>query len=296
MKKPLIFDIKRYAINDGPGIRVSIFFKGCPLDCAWCHNPESKKRDQDRSYQKGRCIGDQTCINNCPTGALSLSSNGIITDKEQCTICGNCAFICPTNAIEMIGNEITSTDIVKEVDKERLFIDQSKGGVTFTGGEPMLYPHFLKEVLIKCKAKDYHTAVDTSGFCSLESIMDISKYTDLFLYDLKSIDPATHKKWTAVDNSTILSNIRWLSDNGSAIEIRIPFIDGVNTSDREISLFGQFISTLNSNIKVRVLPYHDIAKHKVVRYGEEVIEHPIGVPTASQIEKIKSVLGDRVIE
>lgn len=260
---PLIFDIRRYSINDGPGIRITIFMKGCPLRCAWCHNPESQSPKVQKLYTASKCIGAQDCIEICPEDALTLTPDGIVTDGEKCTLCGLCADACPTKAIEMSGKMYETNELLKIIEKERVHIDQSGGGVTFSGGEPTMYPEFLIEMLDACGKKGLHRAVDTCGFTKTETLLKVAKRTDLFLFDLKLMDPVQHKKWTGVDNQLILKNLKLLAETGANINIRIPFIKNVNTSEDEVKKMAEFISELpGEKPVVNLLPYHNIASGK----------------------------------
>lgn len=265
MQSGLIFDVKRYAINDGPGIRVAIFLKGCPLRCRWCHNPESISSKVQKMYNKAKCIGCKSCIEACPENACILSSDGIVTDLSLCTGCGACADVCPTKATEMSGRIATVEEILAIVEKERIFFDQSGGGVTFSGGEPLKQPGFLKDALVELGKNSFHRAVDTSGFAPKEVLLEVAKHTDLFLYDLKMMDSSRHKKWTGVDNKLILENLELLAKTGSCIEIRIPLIKGVNADRDNLEKSASFIANLPGEKKsVSLLPYHHsmVSKHE----------------------------------
>ncbi len=312
MTQPLIFDIRRYSINDGPGIRITIFMKGCPLKCAWCHNPESQSPKVQKLYTESKCIGAQDCIKVCPEDALTLTPQGIITDGEKCTLCGLCAEACPTKAIEMSGKMYTSGELMAIIERERIHMEHSGGGVTFSGGEPLMHPEFLTEMLKKCGEKKLHRTVDTCGFVATETLLDVARFTDLFLYDLKLMDPIQHKKWTGVDNRLILKNLKELVKSGSKINIRIPFIANVNTSENEITKMAQFISELRSSQQnpktdvegnkpcimpsVNILPYHDIARGKYkklkVNYNSETLKEP----TQHQIQQLISIFSQYEIE
>lgn len=268
MKQPLIFDIKRYAINDGPGIRITIFLKGCPLSCKWCHNPESQSPEVQKLYTVSKCIGAKDCIEICPNNALTLSPEGIITDSEVCNLCGKCAEVCPTKAIEMSGIKSDVNEIVKIIERERVLFDQSGGGVTISGGEPLMYPDFLIGLLKACGEKNIHRTVDTSGFADTETVLKVAQHTDLFLYDLKMMDSKKHKKWTGIGNQLILKNLKILAETKSNINIRIPLIKNVNSDKKELSEMAKFITELPGEIsKVNLLPYHNFAANKYIKMG-----------------------------
>jgi pyruvate formate lyase activating enzyme len=263
-----VFDLKRYAINDGPGIRLAIFFKGCNLNCAWCHNPEGISPKPEKMYAAAKCIGCGTCVDNCETHAITLTSHGIVTDESRCTLCGSCADVCPTKAIEMSGRLMTVPELMKIIVKERAFFDQSGGGVTFSGGEPLLQAEFLLELLDECGKQGIHRAVDTAGHVNTATLLEVARQTDLFLYDLKVMDPAIHEQWTGVRNDLILANLRTPAEAGAAIIIRFPLVGGVNDHEENIRQTATFITSLPGNLpEVHLLPYHAIAQHKYAKLG-----------------------------
>jgi len=264
----LIFDIKRYAINDGPGIRTTIFFKGCPLSCDWCHNPESRSSKPEKMYSAAKCIGCQKCVEVCPQDACKFTPEGIVTDKDLCMVCGICAENCPTLATEMSGHLQTVESLMKTIEKETIFFDQSGGGVTFSGGEPLMFPNFLIMLLDACGEKGIHRTVDTTGFAKTETLLKVAKRTDLFLYDLKMMDPKKHKKYTGVSNELILQNLRELAESGANITIRIPLIKDMNDDDRNIEETAIFINDLaGAKKKMELLPFHNIAANKHKKLG-----------------------------
>jgi pyruvate formate lyase activating enzyme len=305
---PLIFDIRRYSINDGPGIRITIFMKGCPLRCAWCHNPESQSPKVQKLYTASKCIGAQDCIEVCPNNALKLTSEGIVTDTTACNLCGLCAEACPSKAIEMSGKLYGVEDLMQIIERERVHFDHSNGGVTFSGGEPLMHPEFLIEMLKACGEKGLHRAVDTCGFASTETLLEVAKHTDLFLFDLKLMDHIQHKKWTGVDNRLILKNLKILAETGANINIRIPFIKNVNTGVEEITGMAEFITRLpfknrgsetlsddkagatpKQKMLVNLLPYHNIASGKYKKlemfYNSTAMDEPTSedLKTAAEI-------------
>jgi len=292
MTMPLIFDIKRYAINDGPGIRIVIFLKGCNLNCAWCHNPESISREAELMYSSSRCIKCGTCLTACPEKAITLTPEGIITDPEVCNLSGKCAELCPTKAIEISGREISVAEIMEEIEKERVFIDQSGGGVTFSGGEPLLHDKFLIRLLEECGRRGIHRAVDTAGFINTDIILAVAEHTDLFLYDLKIMDPEKHRKWIGVTNEKILENLKTLAVAGAKIIIRIPLIGGVNDDPENMEAMARFVAELPGEKKeVNLLPYHKIAQTKYMKLGRAENFHLLPQPgKESQLQAISSFL------
>jgi pyruvate formate lyase activating enzyme len=290
MQSGFIFDIKRYSINDGPGIRVTVFFKGCNLNCNWCHNPESISHKVQKLYSENRCIRCGACVDNCSAYACKLTENGIVTNNELCKLCGKCVEVCPSTASEFSGRYETSENILKIIQKEFVFIDQSEGGVTFSGGEPLLQPDYLFELLDLCGKKRIHRAVDTAGYVKTDLLIEAAKRTDLFLYDLKMIDSALHKKWTGVSNELILYNLQKLSETGSNINIRIPLIAGVNNDEKNINQTAKFISSLTGEKKkVNILPYHNIAQQKYKKLGLEFNTQNLEEPSKDNLTKINSI-------
>ncbi len=269
MLKPLVFDIKRYSINDGPGIRATIFFKGCPLNCLWCHNPESISPQVQKLFTTSKCIRCGECCRVCPVNACRLTPESVVTDNDLCILCGQCAEACPTLAIEMSGRYRSTEELLAIIKKERPFFDQSGGGVTFSGGEPLLYPEFLVEILDACRKQGIHCAIDTSGFVETETLLKVAQYTDLFLYDLKMVDPEKHKRYTGVANRLILENLQALAGEGADIQVRIPLIGGVNDDEGSIVAAAAFVASLPGEKRlVSLLPFHDVAGGKDEKLGQ----------------------------
>lgn len=257
----IIFDIKKYSIHDGPGIRTTVFFKGCPLSCWWCHNPESQSSNFELIRKPNRCIGCGLCLEACQCGALT--ANGI--NRKKCIACGKCAEACPAEALEIAGRTMTVSEIMHEVVKDVPFYEETGGGVTFSGGEPLAQPDLLRALLSECRNKGIHTAVDTSGYAPLSILESVAPQVDLFLYDLKHINNTKHRKLTGVDNKLILDNLRFLASIGQEIVIRIPILPGLNDDKENLSATCEFLLSLPQQYPVHLLPYHSIGQDKYAR-------------------------------
>ncbi len=263
----LVFDIKRFSINDGPGIRTTVFLKGCPLHCVWCHNPEGISPRPTRLYNKKKCIGCRSCVEACPKGVLSLTAEGIKA-KEGCTLCGRCADACPSKAMEIAGREWTVDELMSVIEKERQVMTDSGGGVTLCGGEPLLHPDYLLDILRAVGRAGFHRAVDTSLFACRETVERVMQECELLLIDLKHFSDEAHRRYTGVGNTVILDNIRLVSEAKKVFWIRIPLIVGVNTDDGNLEASARFLTSLPQKPEaVCLLPYHDIGKGKHARMG-----------------------------
>ncbi len=289
VRSGLIFDVKRYAINDGPGIRVTFFLKGCPLNCAWCHNPEGISPQVQKMYSVDKCIGCKSCVEACPENACKLTPNGVITDRDLCRMCGICADVCPTKATEMSGEIVPVEDIVTIVEKERVFFDQSGGGVTFSGGEPLMQADFLITLLDELGARSIHRTVDTTGLTKKETLLEVAERTDHFLYDLKMMNSERHRKWTGVGNEKILENLQLLAETGASINIRIPLVKGVNDDDENIEQTAVFVAGLAGEKKsVNILPYHNIMANKYHKLAEDFSSANMSEPTSLELSAVIS--------
>jgi len=271
MGRGIIFDIKRFSVHDGPGIRTTIFFKGCPLSCWWCHNPESQSVRPELMLWPDRCIGCETCVKVCPNGAVSVVDNVILTDRNKCVVCGVCVDNCPATAREIVGREVSVEELLEEIEKDQTFYDESGGGVTVSGGEPFLQWEFLEELLQACTDREIHTAVDTSGYVDADVIARVSAVVDLFLYDLKLMDAERHRYYTGVSNEVILSNLKMLNSLGKRIFVRFPVVPGINDGEDNVRKMAEFVSTLNSVEEVDVLPYHKGGEQKARRIGKRYL-------------------------
>lgn len=289
MSSGTIFDIKRYAINDGPGIRTAVFFKGCPLKCWWCHNPEGQASQPQLMLRDNRCKLSHACVEVCPHAAIGWS-DGPLMDWEKCDQCGKCAEVCYAGGLEMVGRIVTADQVMAEVLRDVPFYDQSGGGVTFTGGEPMLQTEFLKETLLLCKAQHLHTTMDTSGRTSWENLYSIMPLVDLFLYDLKLVDESRHLKYTSVSNKLILTNLRKLAEAGAHIIIRMPLIPGINDDDESIALCAATLAKLPALEGIEVMPYHEIGIAKYKALGMKYKLENVQPPTDEQVGIVEQKL------
>ncbi|MBU5438478.1 glycyl-radical enzyme activating protein [Tissierella sp. MSJ-40] len=266
MTSGTIINIQKYSIHDGPGIRTTVFLKGCPLKCWWCHNPESQSYKQEIMFFEERCIKCKACEGKCQQQAIRINDSFPIVNRKKCILCGECANFCPNNAREYVGKNITVKDLMKEIQKDEIFYEESGGGVTFSGGEPMVQIDFLNEVLKNCKDMDIHTAVDTSGYTNWKNFNKIIDKVDLFLYDLKLMNNEKHLKYIGVPNNSILENLKKLSDIGANIFIRMPIIAGINDDNEHIIESIKFLSSLNI-MQINLLPYHKMGMDKYKRLG-----------------------------
>jgi len=288
MIKANIFNIQKFSVHDGPGIRTTVFFKGCPLKCIWCHNPESQNRSRQILYDKDKCTLCKTCISVCPEKAIKIENNKLITDPEKCNYCGKCEIYCIAGARQIVGKEYTLDELMTEVLKDKVFYEQSNGGVTVSGGEPLLHEDFLFEFFKKLKNENIHTAVDTCGAVKFETIEKISKYTDIFLYDIKLMDDEKHIKFTGTSNKLILDNLKKLSLIHNNINLRMPIIEGVNSNEEDILKTIDFIEGLNIS-KINLLAYHDIAKHKYRKLDIEYQDEKMAKPSDEKLLIFKNM-------
>jgi len=306
-----IFNIQRFSVHDGPGIRTTVFLKGCPLRCVWCHNPESIRGEVELTRIESRCIHCGQCIEACPTGRLAALDAGAVDEAPECALCGTCAAVCPAEARQIVGRSMTVEELLAEILRDRLFFDDSGGGVTFSGGEPLSQPDFLAAVLEACKAEGVRTAVDTSGFCRREDLLRVAPWTDLFLFDLKQMDDGRHRELTGVSNRRILENLAALADavaaSGSVsaetrgggedrIRIRVPVIPGKNDDPENLAAVARFVASLPGVRRVDLLPYHPHGLGKLERLGAPKPAETIAPVDPAHLELLAAVVRDAGLE
>lgn len=293
---PYIFNIQKFSTHDGDGVRTTIFFKGCPLRCMWCHNPESQHYYKELIFHQHKCTACGRCVAKCKQGANSIVDGKIVFDRSKCTACGVCTDWCITEARELAGKEYTVDALVKEAMKDKIFYEQSGGGVTLSGGEVMASQHmdYVEEVCRKLHENGVSVFIDTSGYTDYKNLKRILPYVDVFLYDIKVMDPKDHKKFIGVDNSLILENLKKLSDEGAGLYIRLPIIQQVNATDEHIESVIHFLKENNIHARqVNLLPYHDIGKGKYASLDMEYHEDEMSVPVSELMEHFKSMFEEQ---
>ena len=273
--KGLIFDIQRGSYVDGPGIRTTVFFKGCNLKCAWCHNPESQCSYPQLMYYKDKCNDCGICRSVCES-------------PNNCILCGKCTLYCPNDARKICGKEYTVGDVISEICKDISYYRNSGGGVTFSGGECMLQINFLTELLKECKKNGINTAVDTAGNVPYAYFETILPYTDIFLYDIKCMDTEPHKKYTGTDNALILENLKKILKTDKKVIIRIPIICGINDNENEMTKIKNFLNENGKAEKIELLPYHSFGENKY--YALNMNYKKFITPSKDQINSLKNAL------
>ena len=288
--KAKIFEIKRFSVHDGDGIRTTVFFKGCPLKCVWCHNPEGIDFNKQLAFYEHKCISCGHCINSCAQGAHKLADGIHRFDRNLCLACGNCVDACFSRALTLYGREMSVDEIFDVVMEDKDFYTSTGGGVTLSGGECLMYADFCAQLLKKLSENGINTAVDTCGFVPKESIDKVIPYTDVFLYDIKAIDEDVHIRCTERSNVKILENLKYIDSCGKDIEIRIPYVPGFN--DDQVEKIRAFLSQLNNIKSVKVLPYHNYAGSKYAAL-DMVNTLPSDMPDNEEISKAENILSNK---
>lgn len=251
-----VFDIQRLCVHDGPGIRTTVFLKGCSLHCFWCHNPESIQSQKQLMIFRDKCIGCGRCVDVCPSKAHRFRDQEHLFDRNRCTGCGACALACPAKALKLSGNCMTAEQVMQEIRKDISFYKTSGGGVTFSGGEPLLQARFLEELLYSCRENGIHTAIETAGNVPWENVECVLPLTGLFLYDLKVMDPRLHRQFTGSGNQRCLANLKRLAEQNVPLRVRIPVIPTVNDTEAAMVEIQSFLRGLARKVEIELLPFH----------------------------------------
>ena len=286
-----IFNIQHYSIHDGPGIRTTVFFMGCPLRCLWCQNPESQGFQPVIFFDGEKCVGCGQCVGACPEGAIQVIEGKSKTNRDQCKGHGNCVEVCPNDARSLMGRNATAGEVFEAVNSDAIFYQNSGGGVTISGGDPVAQPDFAISILKLCREASIHTAIETCGFAKWDILKAILDYTDLVLYDLKHMDAAIHKKHTAVSNELILDNAKRIrAELKLPMLVRLPIIPGYNDSLENLESTARFIAhELGNEAKVHLLPYHRLGETKYERM--EINEGCVHIepPSDERMEELKKM-------
>ena len=290
--KATVFEIKRFAVHDGDGIRTTVFLKGCPLRCIWCHNPEGISPKPALAYYTHKCIGCTECVAVCPTGAQKIENGVHVFERSLCAACGKCAEVCLGDALTLYGKEMSVEELMPLLLEDREFYENSGGGVTVSGGECLMQADFCAELLCALKREGISTAVDTCGFVPRSALDKVMPNTDIFLYDVKAMSPDAHIRCTERDNAIIVDNIRYLASRGARIEVRIPFVPEYN--DSEIEAIADLLENVPTLTAVRVLPYHNYAGSKYSALDMEN-KSPDRLPTDEELARAKEILRARGI-
>nr|WP_315115051.1 glycyl-radical enzyme activating protein [Clostridium intestinale] len=289
-----VFDIQRFSIHDGPGIRTIVFLKGCPLSCLWCSNPESQKLKPVLMYQSMNCIHCGRCISACKIGAINANNKNFI-DRDICTACGECVNVCPTSALTLKGKKMTVEQVIKELKKDAIAYRRSGGGITLSGGEPLVQSEFARELLKACKAQGWHTAIETTAYANTEVIEEVFPYIDLALMDIKSVDSEMHKKYTGVPNEKILENAKLVSKITKMV-VRVPLVPDFNSSEKDILELCDYVKTLNDINTVHLLPYHTYGENKYDLLGRDYLMKKTRAFALGEVERLQKIIEEQGIK
>ncbi len=267
-KSAPVFDIQTLSVHDGPGIRTTVFLKGCPLRCIWCHNPESWSEQPQLSYDAEKCIGCGNCVAVCPAGCHAVSEDSMhVFDRVSCTVCGLCTRECCGEALKVCGKTMTTRKVLDTVLRDKPFFENSGGGMTIAGGEPLTHFEFTRELLRMAREAGLHTAIETCGFAPEAHVRELLKYTNLFLWDLKAVDPEKHRRFTGQDNAIILQNLQIIDEANGAYRLRCPLISGLNDSPEDLTAISDLANRLKHPLGIDIEPYHPLGVGKKKRFG-----------------------------
>jgi pyruvate formate lyase activating enzyme len=286
----IIFDIQKYAIDDGPGIRTTVFLKGCPLRCLWCHNPEGMKMSPEIGWHEKYCTKCFKCMEVCPNSAIVLREDRLVTEESLCELCGRCVKECPANAREMIGKIVTVDEVFAEVKEDRAFYQESNGGITCSGGEPLVQAEFVSVLFRKCKEEGIHTALDTSGYGDWEAFERILPFTDLVIFDLKNMDATKHVSLTGVDPSRIWNNFERLAQTRVPIWVRCPVVPGYVDDEENFRKMVEYITKFDSVLKLELLSYHRLGEPKYRMLNRKYQLSGLEPPSTELMEQLKTVV------
>ena len=292
----IVTDIQHFSIHDGPGIRTTVFVKGCNLRCFWCHNPETLSATPELQYHPDRCIACGACVEACPVAAHAMIDGRHAFDRSRCTACGACSEVCYARALVMAGEVKRAADVVDVVLRDRVFYETSGGGVTISGGEPLLQPDFTRAILAGCRAEGVHTAVETAANVAWARFETILPVTDLVMMDVKTMDRDAHRRATGVSNERILANARRLADHGVPLIVRTPVVPGVNDDDESVRAVAAFVADLPGRVEYELLRFHMMAESKYAALGAECRASGIAPPTSERMEQLAAVAASVGIE
>ncbi len=293
MQGGLIFNIQRYSIQDGPGIRTTVFLKGCPLRCAWCHNPEGLSPKPELLVTEARCIGCLECHQACPHAHALPEDRPLPLGMEGCKLCGACVEACPTGARCLVGKELTVSELIEQLLPDQVFYEVSRGGVTFSGGEPLMQPEFLNAALAACRSHGLHTAVDTCGLAPREQVLAMAAQANLVLYDVKLMDEVRHRQVTGVSNRPILDNLLALGEVHECIWVRVPVVPGINDAAADLEALAAFVASVPGVRQVNLLPFHRIGVDKSRRLGRSSPAEQFQPPSAEQMTEAWEIFQKR---
>jgi pyruvate formate lyase activating enzyme len=287
--KGIIFNIQRYSISDGPGIRTTVFLKGCPLNCLWCSNPESQRGYPEVAHSDSLCIKCKRCIEICEPKAISLGGKGTHIDRKLCTNCGKCLEVCTSDALKIHGKYMSVTEVFEQIEKDLLYYKNTGGGVTASGGEPLFQPLFTAALFKTCREAGIDTSLETCGYADEAALRQVLQYTSLVLFDFKHFDPDTHLKLTGKSNERILANLKLTLNTKIPLIVRIPLIPGLNDSNDELMSICRIFKEMNASIKINLLPYHKFGTGKYQMLDRQYTLNELTVQTNEEIQRAKAV-------